>query len=154
MTADAYHVTAPHPDGYGARKAMQIALNDANLRPEQIDYINTHGTATDLGDIAETRAIKAVFGEHAYKTPCNSTKSMVGHLLGSAGAVELIVTLKSIEHNVVHPTTNLDDPDPECDLDYVPHKKRECAVDYALSNSFGFGGHNVTLAVGRFDGTR
>jgi 3-oxoacyl-[acyl-carrier-protein] synthase II len=152
MTADAYHMTAPHPEGHGAKKAMKIALADANIRPEQVDYINTHGTATGLGDIAETKAIKAVLGEHAYKTPCNSTKSMTGHLLGSAGAVELIVTLKSIESNILHPTTNLDNPDPECDLDYVPHKAREWKVNYALSNSFGFGGHNVTLAVGRFNG--
>jgi len=152
MTADAYHMTAPHPEGHGAKKAMLIALADANIKPEQVDYINTHGTATGLGDIAETKAIKAVLGEHAYKTPCNSTKSLTGHLLGSAGAVELIVTLKSIENNILHPTTNLDNPDPECDLDYVPHKAREWKVNYALSNSFGFGGHNVTLAVGRFNG--
>jgi len=154
MTADAYHMTAPHPEGHGAKKAMQIALVDANLKPEQVDYINTHGTATGLGDIAETKAIKAVLGEHAYETPCNSTKSMTGHLLGSAGAVELIVTLKSIENNILHPTTNLDNPGPECDLDYVPHKMREWKVNYALSNSFGFGGHNVTLVVGRFNGAK
>jgi 3-oxoacyl-[acyl-carrier-protein] synthase II len=153
MTADAYHMTAPHPEGYGARKAMEMALRDANLKPEQINYVNTHGTATDLGDIAETKAIKAVLGEHAYHIPCNSTKSILGHMLGSAGAVEFIVSLKSIEQDVVHPTINLDEPDPECDLDYVPHTKRDWRVEGVLSNSFGFGGHNVSLIAVRFDGT-
>ncbi|MDX9858482.1 MAG: beta-ketoacyl-ACP synthase II [candidate division Zixibacteria bacterium] len=153
MTADAYHMTAPHPEGLGARKAMENALRDAGLRPDQIDYINTHGTATDLGDIAESRAIKAVLGDHARKIPCNSTKSMTGHLLGSAGAVELITTLLSINHARVHPTINLDEPDPECDLDYVPHVGRDWNITYAMSNSFGFGGHNVTLVVGKANGT-
>ncbi|MBD3401944.1 beta-ketoacyl-ACP synthase II [candidate division GN15 bacterium] len=154
MTGDAHHMTAPHPEGYGARKAMEIALKDANLSPEQIGYINTHGTATDLGDIAETKAIKAVLGEHAHKIPCNSTKSMTGHLLGSAGAVEMITALLSIQHQRVHPTTNLDDPDPECDLDYVANTGRDSSITYALSNSFGFGGHNVTLAVGKMNGAK
>ena len=149
MSGDAYHMTAPHPEGKGARLAMQMALAEAGIRGDQIDYINTHGTATDLGDISETRAVKAVLGEHAYKIPCNSSKSMTGHLLGSAGAAELVVTLLSIRDQMVHPTINLDEPDPECDLDYVSGQKRECAISYALSNSFGFGGHNVTLAVGR-----
>ncbi len=153
MSGDAYHVTAPHPDGHGARKAIEAALADAGISGEQVDYINTHGTATGLGDISETKAIKAVLGEHAYKIPCNSTKSITGHLLGSAGAAELIVTALSIVHNVLHPTINLDEPDPECDLDYVPHTKRQWTINYALSNSFGFGGHNVTLVVGRFNGT-
>jgi 3-oxoacyl-[acyl-carrier-protein] synthase II len=153
MTADAYHMTAPHPEGHGARRAMQVALGDAGLKPEQISHINTHGTATGLGDIAETKAIKAVFGDHAYKVGCNSTKSMTGHLLGSAGAIELATVLKSIESNRLHPTINLDDPDPECDLDYVANTARDCTVDYAMSNSFGFGGHNVTLVVGRLNGT-
>jgi len=148
MTADAHHITAPHPDGYGARRAMAAALKDANLEPGQVDYINTHGTATDLGDIAETKAIKHVLGDRAYEIPCNSSKSMLGHLLGSAGAMETIITIKSIGESVVHPTINLDYPDPECDLDYVPGQKREVRIRYALSNSFGFGGHNVTLAVG------
>ncbi len=152
MTADAHHMTAPHPEGHGARRAMQVALNDAGLTPEQISHINTHGTATGLGDIAETKAIKAVFGDHAYKVLCNSTKSMTGHLLGSAGAIELATVLKSIETNRVHPTINLDNPDPECDLDYVANTARDCTVDYAMSNSFGFGGHNVTLVVGRLNG--
>jgi 3-oxoacyl-[acyl-carrier-protein] synthase II len=153
MTADAYHMTAPHPEGYGARRAMEFALKDAGISPQQIDYINTHGTATSLGDIAETKAIKDVLGEHAYRIPCNSTKSMIGHLLGSSGAIELAVTLKSIEHGIVHPTINLDFPDPQCDLDYVPSQKRAWQVNYAMSNSFGFGGHNVSLIVGKTNST-
>ena len=153
MSADAYHITAPHPDGIGARRAMEIALSDAGLRPDQIDYINTHGTATDLGDIAETRAIKEVLGEHAYRIPCNSTKSMIGHLLGAAGALEMIVTIKSIVEGKVHPTRNLDTPDPQCDLDYVPGATRPVSIRYALSNSFGFGGHNVCLVVGKLNHT-
>jgi len=153
MTADAYHMTAPHPEGLGAQRAMSTAIADAGLTPKQIDHINTHGTATDLGDIAETKAIKAVLGEHAYKVLCNSTKSMTGHLLGAAGAMELITAIKAIETGTVHPTINLDDPDPECDLDYVPNAARRHVVDYAISNSFGFGGHNVSLVVGRLNGT-
>jgi 3-oxoacyl-[acyl-carrier-protein] synthase II len=154
MTADAHHITAPHPEGIGARRAMTVAMNDAGISPNDVSYINTHGTATDLGDIAETRAIKTVFGDYAYKIPCNSTKSMTGHLLGSAGAAELVAVVKSIETGMLHPTINLDDPDPECDLDYVPNLKRACEVNYALSNSFGFGGHNVTVAVGKLNGKR
>lgn len=154
MTADAYHITAPHPEGHGARRSMVAALKDAGLTPDKIDYINTHGTATGLGDIAETKAIKYVFGDHAYEIPCNSTKSMSGHLLGAAGAIETIVMIKSINEGVVHPTTNLDYPDPECDLDYVPEGKREVSVSYAMSNSFGFGGHNVTLVVGSLNSDR
>lgn len=153
MTSDAYHITAPHPEGIGARKAMQNALKDANLAPDKIDYINTHGTSTNLGDIAETRAIKEVLGERAYKIPVNSTKSMTGHLLGSAGAIELVATIKSIQDGTVHPTINLDTPDPECDLDYVPKEKRRWPINYAMSNSFGFGGHNVTLVVSKSNGT-
>jgi 3-oxoacyl-[acyl-carrier-protein] synthase II len=148
MTGDAYHMTAPHPQGSGAKRAMIRALADAGLTTESIDYVNTHGTSTDLGDIAETRALKEVFGDRAYKLMINSTKSMTGHLLGSAGAMELIACIKSIETGIVHPTINLDNPDPECDLDYIPHTKRSAPVRYALSNSFGFGGHNVTLIVG------
>jgi 3-oxoacyl-[acyl-carrier-protein] synthase II len=154
MAADAYHITAPHPEGLGARRAMEAAMKDALLKPEQVDYVNTHGTATGLGDIAETKAIKDVLGKRAYEIPCNSTKSMSGHLLGSAGAIEAIATIRSIEESVVHPTINLDNPDPDCDLDYVPNKKREVSINYALSNSFGFGGHNVTLAIGSVDGNR
>ena len=153
MTADAYHMTAPHPEGEGAGRAMTQAIRSAGLKAEQINYVNTHGTATDLGDIAETRAIKAVLGERAYKVPCNSTKSMSGHLLGAAGAIELVACLKSIETGWVHPTINLDDPDPDCDLDYVPNVKRKWDVQYAVSNSFGFGGHNVSLVVGKLNGT-
>lgn len=153
MTADAYHMTAPHPEGEGAGRAMTQAIRSAGLKAEQINYVNTHGTATDLGDIAETRAIKAVLGERAYKVPCNSTKSMSGHLLGAAGAIELVACLKSIETGWVHPTINLDDPDPDCDLDYVPNLKRKWDVQYAVSNSFGFGGHNVSLVVGKLNGT-
>ncbi len=149
MSADAHHMTAPHPDGRGARRAMELAIKDAGLSPAQINYINTHGTSTPLGDIAETKAIKEVFGDRAYQIPCNSTKSMIGHILGSAGAIELATTLKSIQEKVLHPTVNLDRPDEECDLDYVPHKKREWNTTHALSNSFGFGGHNVSLVVGQ-----
>lgn len=152
MTGDAYHVTAPHPDGLGAKLAMEMALKDADLSSDKVDHINTHGTATGLGDIAECRAIKAVLGDHAYEIPCNSTKSMSGHLLGAAGAAELVTVFKAMQDDVIHPTTNLDDPDPECDLDFVPNKKRECHIDHALSNSFGFGGHNVSLAIGRVNG--
>lgn len=152
MTADAYHMTAPHPEGHGARRAMKLCLQDAGVSPEQVDYINTHGTATNLGDIAETKAIKDVLGERAHEIPCNSTKSMVGHLLGAAGALELAICLKSIEQQLVHPTINLDYPDPACDLDYVASGKKECKISYALSNSFGFGGHNVSLMVGKLDG--
>ncbi len=152
MTADAYHVTAPHPEGHGAIRAMQMAVKDAGIAPEEVDYINTHGTATNLGDISETKAIKVVFGEHAFKIPCNSTKSMIGHLLGSAGAIEMMVALKSIETGIIHPTINLEHPDPECDLDYVAEGQRQCDIRYAVSNSFGFGGHNVSLVVGKLDG--
>jgi len=153
MTADAYHMTAPHPEGHGARKAMEIALRDAGITPDRIDYVNTHGTATELGDIAETMAIKNVLGEHAYEIPCNSTKSMTGHLLGSAGAVELIISLRSMEEGMVHRTINLDCPGPQCDLDYVPKEKREVKIDFTLTNSFGFGGHNVSLVAGRVNST-
>lgn len=152
MTGDAHHITAPHPEGTGAKNAMKMALKSAGLEPEKINYINTHGTATGLGDIAETKAIKSVLGEHAKKILCNSTKSMAGHMLGAAGAIEFIATMKSIETGMIHPTINLDDPDPDCDLDYVANEKREHQVEYALSNSFGFGGHNVTLVGGRFHG--
>jgi 3-oxoacyl-[acyl-carrier-protein] synthase II len=154
MTGDAYHMTAPHPEGLGARRAMINALTSSGLKPDDIDYINTHGTATGLGDIAETKAIKAVFGERAYKIPCNSTKSMLGHLLGSAGAVELIASLLSMNYGIVHATTNLDDPDPECDLDYVANDSRQFAFSLGMSNSFGFGGHNVTLVFGSLNGSR
>ena len=153
MTADAYHMTAPHPDGLGAIRSMEMALKGAGITCADVSYINTHGTSTGLGDIAETRAIKKVFGEHARKIPCNSTKSMTGHLLGSCGAVEMIATIKSMEEEVLHATINLDNPDSECDLDYVAHGNRKHKIDIAMSNSFGFGGHNVTLVSRNLNGT-
>lgn len=146
-TADAHHITAPHPDGVGASMAMTLCLRDAQLNPEQVGYINAHGTSTELGDAAETKAIKKVFGEHARKLAVSSTKSMIGHLLGASGGVELIATALSLKHGVLHPTINYVTPDPACDLDYVPNTAREARVKVALSNSFGFGGHNCTLAV-------
>ncbi len=149
-TADAYHITAPAPGGEGAIRAMRLALRDARLSPDSVDYINAHGTSTDLNDATETQAIKVVFGERAKKIPVSSTKSMIGHLLGAAGAVELVAAIQSIEEGVIHPTVNYEVPDPECDLDYVPNKMRKTEVGVALSNSFGFGGHNITLAVRRF----
>jgi 3-oxoacyl-[acyl-carrier-protein] synthase II len=148
MTSDAYHITAPLPDGDGARMAMQNSLNSAGIKPDDVDYINSHGTATILGDIAETKAIKAVFGERAYKIPINSTKSMVGHLLGTAGAIEFVTSCLSVRDGKIHATTNLDNPDQECDLDYVVDGPRNLDFDTFITNSFGFGGHNVSI-VGR-----
>jgi 3-oxoacyl-[acyl-carrier-protein] synthase II len=152
LTADAYHMTSPAPGGAGAVKAMQHTLKRAGVPVEKIDYINAHGTSTPVGDVAETEAIKAVFGAHAKKLAVSSTKSMTGHLLGAAGAAEIIFCIKAIEQNILPPTINLDNPDPACDLDYVPHKAREARIDTAMSNSFGFGGHNATLLVQRFVG--
>ncbi len=154
MTGDAYHMTAPAPKGEGAARAMRAALRSARLEPEQVGYINAHGTSTDQGDIAETEAMKTVFGEYAYKVPISSTKSMTGHLLGAAGAVELVASILSIHTGVLHPTINLDEPDPACDLDYIPKQARGKKIDYALSNSFGFGGHNVSILVGRYNGAK
>ena len=150
MSADAYHITAPAPGGEGAIRSMRLALKDAGLSPESVDYINSHGTSTDLGDVTECQAIKAVFGEHAYKIPVNSTKSMIGHLLGAGGAVELIAAIKSMEEGILHPTINYEFPDPECDLDFVPNQKRSVDINTAISNSFGFGGHNITIVVKKF----
>lgn len=147
QTADAYHITAPAPGGEGAIRAMRLALEDARLDPDSVDYINAHGTSTDLNDVTETQAIKVVFGDRAKKIPISSTKSMIGHLLGAGGAVELVATIMSIEEGIIHPTINYEFPDPDCDLDYVPNKMRKVDVHVALSNSFGFGGHNVTIAV-------
>ncbi|HYV38631.1 MAG TPA: beta-ketoacyl-ACP synthase II [Gemmataceae bacterium] len=147
-TADAHHITAPHPDGLGAARAMINALKDARANVEDIDYINAHGTSTELGDAAETGAIKRVFGNHARKLAISSTKSMIGHLLGASGGVELIACAMSIKTGVIHPTINYQTPDPACDLDYVPNQARETRVRRALSNSFGFGGHNCCVAVG------
>jgi 3-oxoacyl-[acyl-carrier-protein] synthase II len=149
-TADAYHITAPPPDGAGAAHAMRIALRDAKVDPQDVQYVNAHGTSTELGDVAETKAIKNVFGEHARRLMISSTKSMLGHLLGASGGVELIATILTLRYGVVHPTINLDHPGPECDLDYVPKTAREVRVRRAISNSFGFGGHNCCLVVGTF----
>ncbi len=151
MSCDAYHITAPEPNGRGAILCMESALQDAGISKEEVDYINAHGTSTQLNDITETIAIKSVFGERAYKIPISSTKSMIGHLLGAAGAVEFIVSLLCIRDNIVHPTINYEYPDPQCDLDYVPNKAREAKVNVILSNSFGFGGHNATLIARRFE---
>jgi len=143
--ADAYHMTAPTEDGSGAARCMNAALRDAGINPDEVDYINAHGTSTPLGDVAETRAIKASFGDHARKLMVSSTKSMTGHLLGAAGGVEAVFTALSIARGAVPPTINLHEPDPECDLDYVPNTARDARIEIALSNSFGFGGTNGTL---------
>lgn len=151
-SADAYHITAPEENGLGAIQAMEIALADAGLTPQDIDYINAHGTSTRLNDVSETRAIKAVFGEHAYQVPVSSTKSMTGHLLGAAGAIEALFCTKVVETGCLPPTINHHTPDPECDLDYVPNQARRLdGVRAALSNSFGFGGHNACLVIGRYE---
>ncbi|MCK7605589.1 beta-ketoacyl-ACP synthase II [Geobacillus stearothermophilus] len=144
-TADAYHITAPAPGGEGGVRAMRLALQDAGLQPEDIDYINAHGTSTEYNDKYETIAIKEVFGDHAYKLAISSTKSMTGHLLGATGAVEAIFSVLAIRDGVIPPTINYETPDPECDLDYVPNEARRQTVRAVLSNSFGFGGHNATL---------
>ena len=149
---DAYHITAPSPDGDGSIRCMRLALKDARIAPEQVDYINAHGTSTDLNDASETIAIKKVFGAHAYKIPVSSTKSMIGHLLGAAGAVEAIFSILAIRDQVCPPTINYEHPDPACDLDYVPNKARKHAIDVAISNSFGFGGTNAVLAFRRYEG--
>ena len=144
-TADSFHITQPLESGEGAAKAMQIALKKANLSPTDIDYINAHGTSTQLNDVTETRAIKTVFGDYAYRVPISSTKSMLGHLIGCAGAAEALVCIMSIRNGVIPPTINYEHPDPECDLDYVPNVARKVEVNTAMSNSFGFGGHNSVL---------
>ena len=151
-TADAYRITDIHPEGRGAIGCMRMALNDAGLNPEQIDYVNAHGTSTTVNDKVETRACREVFGENAKNVPVSSTKSMMGHLIAAAGATELIMCLKAIKDNVLPPTINYENPDPECDLDYVPNQAREAEVRYALNNSFGFGGQNITLIASQFDG--
>jgi len=150
LSGDAHHMTAPAPDGNGAARAMAAALADADWTAEDVEFINSHGTSTGLGDIAETLAIKSVFGERAYKIPINATKSMAGHLLGAAGSLELMATINTINTGTAHPTINQETPDPECDLDYIPNTARQVAVTRAISNSFGFGGHNVTLAVCKY----
>jgi 3-oxoacyl-[acyl-carrier-protein] synthase II len=151
MSADAYHITAPSEDGDGGMRVMRAALKHAGVRPEQIDYINAHGTSTPYNDKLETLAIKRVFGEHAPKLAISSTKSMTGHLLGAAGGLEAGITALVIRNQVIPPTINYETPDPECDLDYVPNKKRAAEIDYALSNSFGFGGTNGALLFKRYD---
>ncbi len=150
MSADAYHITAPHPEGTGAILSMEMALKNAGINKDEIDYINMHGTSTTLGDIAETKAIKKVFGSHSYKLSTSSTKSMIGHLLGAAGAVEAIASILAIQNSVIPPTINFETPDPECDLDYTFNKPRERNVNYAMSNAFGFGGHNTSVIFKKF----
>jgi 3-oxoacyl-[acyl-carrier-protein] synthase II len=151
-TADAFRITDTHPEGRGAASCIRMALDDAGLALDQVNYINAHGTSTSVNDKVESLAIKTVFGDQAYKIPVSSTKSMMGHLIAAAGATELIICLMAIENNALPPTINYDTPDPECDLDYVPNVAREARCDYALSNSFGFGGQNIALIVGRYTG--
>ena len=148
---DAYHITAPRPGGELAYLCMEKALKDAGIRPEEVDYINAHGTSTHLNDLNETSAIKALLGKHAYEIPVNSTKSMTGHLLGAAGAIEAVACALSIQNNKVHPTINLKEKDPDCDLDYVTEGARDVKIDVAMSNSFGFGGHNAVIVMRRYE---
>jgi 3-oxoacyl-[acyl-carrier-protein] synthase II len=150
MTADAYHITSPAPGGEGAARCMQMTLKDGSVDPSEVDYINAHGTSTKYGDEIETNAIKTVFREHSYKVAISSTKSMIGHLLGAAGGVEAAITILTIYNDIITPTINLDKPDPECDLDYVPYKSRKMTINYALTNSFGFGGTNACLLFKKF----
>jgi len=149
-TGDAYHITAPTENGEGSTRAILMAINDAGMKPEDIDYINAHGTSTPLNDRGETCAIKAAFGDYAYKVKINSTKSMVGHMLGAAAGIEAIACVKSIETGIIHPTINLKNPDPDCDLDYTPNQAVNYPVNVALSNSLGFGGHNSSIVIKRF----
>ncbi len=151
MTCDAYHMTAPEPSGRQATRAIQLALKDAGVKPTDINYINAHGTSTPLNDKTETFVIKQVFGQHAYHVPVSATKSMIGHLIGAAGAVELIATTLALEHQVIPPTINYEIPDPECDLDYVPNVARKATIDIALKNSFGFGGKNSALVIKKYE---
>jgi 3-oxoacyl-[acyl-carrier-protein] synthase II len=150
-TGDAYHITAPAPEGEGGARAMKMALDDAGLAPEEVGYINAHGTSTEYNDKYETMAIKTVFGEQAYKLAVSSTKSMTGHLLGAAGGIEAIFTVLALKEGILPPTINLENPDPECDLDYVPNEARKQQVNAAISNSLGFGGHNATIAFRKYD---
>jgi 3-oxoacyl-[acyl-carrier-protein] synthase II len=152
QTADAHHITAPSPDGEGAQRAMRLALKDAGLSPDQVDYLNAHGTSTPMNDAIETIAIKGVFGDYAKKLWISSTKSMTGHLLGAAGGIEAVACCLALKHNLVPPTINYEIPDPECDLDYVPNIAREFHGDVCMSNTFGFGGHNAVLVLRRFKG--
>jgi len=152
MTCDAHHITAPSPGGVGGAEAIRLAIQDAKLEPADVDYINAHGTSTPANDKNETSAIKSALGERAYQIPVSSTKSMTGHLLGGSGGIEAVAAVLAIQHQVVPPTINYQNPDPECDLDYVPNQARDAKVDVVLSNSFGFGGHNVCLAFRRLSG--
>ncbi len=152
MSGDAHHITQPAENGDGAFRVMVNTLNDAKVQPEQVGYINAHGTSTDIGDKLETVAIKRAFGDYAYKVPVSSTKSMTGHLLGGAGGLESGITVLALRNQILPPTMNLDNPDPECDLDYVPNQARKAKVEYAMSNSFGFGGTNGALLFRRWDG--
>lgn len=151
MSADGYHITLPRPGGGGAARSMEAAMDDADLTPSDIDYINAHGTSTDANDRTETSAIKTAFGDAAYDIPISSTKSMTGHLLGAAGAIEALICVRAITDGVIPPTINFETADPDCDLDYVPNVKREAPIKTAMSNSFGFGGHNVSLIFGAFE---
>ena len=150
MTCDAYHMTSPVPEGLGATRAIELALQDGNLTPESVSYINAHGTSTSANDSTETKAIKKALGDRAFEVAISSTKSMTGHLLGGSGGIEAVATMMAIADDRVPPTINLQNPDPACDLDYVPNSSRELEVKVALSNSFGFGGHNVTLAFQKY----
>lgn len=152
MSADGSHITAPDEQGRGAARAMVLCLDDARLNPDRLDYINAHGTSTGLGDLAETRAMKTVFGSHAKKVQISSTKSELGHLLGASGGVEAVASTLAIHHGVLPPTINLENPDEGCDLDYIPNVAREVRVNHVMSNSFGFGGHNASLLIGRYEG--
>ncbi|MFQ5658109.1 MAG: beta-ketoacyl-ACP synthase II [Candidatus Methylomirabilales bacterium] len=152
MSGDAYHVTAPAPEGEGAVQSMRRALQDSSLRPEEVDYINAHGTSTPYNDANETLAIKRLFGDHAYRISISSNKSMIGHTLGAAGAMEAVATVLALKHSLIPPTINYEYPDPECDLDYVPNKAREHLIQVALNNSFGFGGTNATMVFRRYEG--
>lgn len=152
LTGDAYHVTAPPPEGEGAYRSMREAVKDGGIELNQVDYINAHGTSTPLNDENETAAIRNLFGEHAYKMAISSTKSMTGHLLGAAGAVEAVATILALQNNFIPPTINLDEPDPACDLDYTPKVGKEREINYAISNTFGFGGHNASLLFKKFNG--
>ncbi len=150
-TCDAYHITAPHPEGLGGIKSMQMAINDAGIKPEEVSYINAHGTSTPLNDPGEVNVVKAVFGSHAANVAMSSTKSMTGHLLGAAGAIEAIVTAMAIHDSFLPPTINVQNQDPECDIDCVPNKGREGSIKYALSNALGFGGHNATICLKKYE---
>jgi 3-oxoacyl-[acyl-carrier-protein] synthase II len=152
MTCDAYLMTDRVPEGEGATRSMCLAMKDGGITPDMVSYVNAHGTSTPANDVTETKAIKKALGEHAYNVAVSSTKSMTGHLLGGSGGIEAVASILAIAHDHIPPTINLENPDPECDLDYVPHTSRKAKVEVALSNSFGFGGHNVTLAFRKYHG--